>query len=190
MVVWKSKSQRSVALSSSEAEYISILEITKGILFVKQVLELSGQEIDFPINMMVDNIGAIYMAENNMSNNQTKHVNTKYHFVRELIKDGKVKVEFERSEIYDSDIFSKNLGGELFKKHNNKFMSMEYDEQVTDIARRTTRDGQRETDNARRTSRDGQRETDNPEKESGIQSNWNIGDYEAEGEREGKGTFG
>jgi hypothetical protein len=69
MVVWKSKSQRSVALSCSEAEYISILEITKDILFVKQVLDSLGQEIDFPIHIMVDNIGAIYMAENNMSNN-------------------------------------------------------------------------------------------------------------------------
>jgi hypothetical protein len=101
---------------------------------------------------MVDNIGAIYMVENNMSNNQTKHVNTRYHFVRELIEDGKVKVEFERSEINDSDIFTKNLRGESFKKHNKKFMSMEHDEQVTDIARQTTRDGQRETDSARRTT--------------------------------------
>jgi hypothetical protein len=59
MIAWKSKSQKSVALSSSEAEYISISEITKDILFVKQVLEFLGQTIIFPINVKVDNIGAI-----------------------------------------------------------------------------------------------------------------------------------
>jgi hypothetical protein len=90
---------------------------------VKQVLEFLGQEIDFPIIIKVDNIGAIYMAENNMSNNQTKHVNTRYHFVRGFIEDGTIKVEFIRSENNDSDIFTKNLGKELFKKHSGKFMS-------------------------------------------------------------------
>jgi hypothetical protein len=140
MVAWKSKSHRSVAQSSSEAEYISILEITKDILFVNQVLEFLGQRI--PINIMVDNIGAIYMAENNMSNNQTKHINTRYCFVRELIEDGIVKVEFVRSENNNSDIFTKKLGGELFKKHNNKFMSMEYNERKTDPRQTsTTQDG-------------------------------------------------
>ena len=72
LIAWRSKSQRSVALSSSEAEYVSISEITKDILFVKQVLEFLGQKIEYPIVIKVDNIGAIYMAENNMSNNQTK----------------------------------------------------------------------------------------------------------------------
>jgi hypothetical protein len=77
---------------------------------VKQVLEFWGQKIEYPIVIKVDNIGANYMAENNMSNNQTKHVNTRYHFVRELIEDGIVKTEFVRSENNDSDIFTKKLG--------------------------------------------------------------------------------
>ena len=122
LIAWKSKSQRSVALSSSEAEYVSISEITKDLLFVKQILEFLQQEVEYPIEIKVDNIGAIYMAENNSSNNQTKHVNTRYHFVRELIEDGIVKIEFVRSENNDSDIFTKNLGKELFMKHSSKFM--------------------------------------------------------------------
>jgi hypothetical protein len=122
LITWKSKSQKSVTLSSSEAEYVSISEITKDILFVKQVLEFLGQEIESPIKIQVDNIGAIYMAENGASSNQTKHVNTRYHFVRELIEDGTLMIEFVKSENNDSDIFTKNLGKELFMKHKNKFM--------------------------------------------------------------------
>jgi Reverse transcriptase (RNA-dependent DNA polymerase) len=181
MVAWKSKSQWSVALSSSEAEYISISDITKDMLFVKQVLEFLEQDIIFPINIMVDNIGAIYMAENNMSNNQTKHVNTRYHFVRECIENGIIKVEFVRSENNDSDIFTKNLGGELFKKHNKKFMGLEEnDERETDPRRtRTTRRKPSIT-------RDGP-DTDNPEEESGNRLNRKSDNYEVKGEREGIG---
>ena len=77
---------------------------------MKQVLEFLKQKVKYPIVINVDNIGAIYMAENNTSNNQTKHVNTRYHFVRELIDEGTLKIEFVRSENNDSDIFTKNLG--------------------------------------------------------------------------------
>ena len=102
LIAGKSKSQKTVALSSSEAEYISISEITKDILFTKQVQDFLEQKIKYPIIINIDKIGAIYMVENNMLNNQTKHVNTRYHFVRDLIEDGTVKIEFVRSENNDS----------------------------------------------------------------------------------------
>jgi hypothetical protein len=95
---------------------------------------------------MMNNIRAIYMADNNMLNNQTKHMNSKYHFVRELIENGTVKVEFIRSENNYHDIFTKNLGRELFTKHSNKFMSKEYNEHNTDNVRWTTQDRQCEID--------------------------------------------
>jgi hypothetical protein len=123
MIDWKSKSQKSVTLSSTEAEYVSISEISKDLVFVKNVLDFL--EIDFhkPIKLHVDNIGAIYMADNGMSGNRTKHVDVRYHYVRELIEDGIVKVEFVRSEENDSDPLTKNLGTELYEKHTSKFMS-------------------------------------------------------------------
>ena len=81
LIAWKSKSQKLVSLSSTEAKYVSISEIVKDLLFVKQVLEFLNQAIKLPIVIQVDNIGAIYMAENGSSNSQTKHVNVCYHFV-------------------------------------------------------------------------------------------------------------
>jgi hypothetical protein len=129
LVSWKSKSQKSVTLSSSEAEYVAISEVTKDVMFIKQILEFIGETIKLPIVIKVDNIGAIYMAENQTSNSQTKHVNTRYHFVREHIEDGIIQVEFVKSEENDSDIFTKNLGRELFHKHNKKFMKHETGDQ-------------------------------------------------------------
>ena len=130
LIAWKSKSQRSVTLSSSEAEYVSISEIAKDLLFVKQNLEFADVTIRYPIIVHVDNIGAIYMAENGSSSNQTKHVNTRYHFVRELIEEGIIKIEFVKSENNNSDIFTKNLGQELFKKHSKFFTKKQINDKV------------------------------------------------------------
>ena len=65
-----------------------------------------------------------------MSNNQTKHMNTRYRFVREVIENRIMRIEFVRSENNDSDIFTKNLTKEMFIKHSNKFM--DYEERETD----------------------------------------------------------
>ena len=128
LIAWKSKSQKLVALLSSEAEYIPILEITKDIIFVKQVLEFLEESIKYPIVIKVNNIRAIYLVENNTLNNHTKHINMRYHFVRNYIEDGTIKIKFVRSENNNSDIFTKNLSKELFVKHSNNFMDCEDNE--------------------------------------------------------------
>ena len=63
--------------------------------------------------------------KNGSSSNQTKHVNTCYNFVRELFEQGIVKIEFVKSENNNSDIFTKNLGQEMVKKHSKKFIKKE-----------------------------------------------------------------
>jgi hypothetical protein len=65
----------------------------------------------------VDNVGAVYLSKNATTGNRTKHIDTRYHFVREYVEDGIVKVVFVRSEDNDADIFTKNLNGETFEKH-------------------------------------------------------------------------
>ena len=121
-ISWKSKGQRSVTLSSTAAEYVAISEVVREVLYVKQILEFMEVKIGFPIVVNVDNIGAIYLATNNSSSQRTKHVDVRYHFVREYIEDGIVKVQFVKSEDNDSDICTKNLNGELLDKHAEKFM--------------------------------------------------------------------
>ncbi len=73
-IVWKSKSQKSVTLPSSEAEFVMLSEVVKDIRFVVQVLELIGVKVKFPIIVWVDNVGAIFIAENVMNSQRTKHV--------------------------------------------------------------------------------------------------------------------
>jgi hypothetical protein len=62
------------------------------------------------------------MSENALTSFRTWHVDTRYHFVREFIKDGFNKIEFIRLVENDSDLFTKNFNQELYAKHSKKFL--------------------------------------------------------------------
>jgi hypothetical protein len=116
-ISWRSKGQKSVSLSSTEAEYMAISEVAMEILYIVGILKFLGVPLKYPVEVKVDNIGAVYLSKNATTGNRTKHIDTRYHFVREYIEDGIVKVIFVRSEDNDADIFTKNLNTETFVKH-------------------------------------------------------------------------
>ncbi len=120
-IAWRSRGQKSVTLSSTEAEYVALSEVTTEIIFILQVLKFLELDIEKPIRIYVDNIGAIYLAENSSSGIRTKHVDTRYHYVRELIPET-VEVEFVKSEQNDSDPFTKNVKLETYQEHCMKWM--------------------------------------------------------------------
>ena len=82
---WKSKAQRSVTLSSTEAEWIALSEAVKEIIFVLQLLESLGIKVNLPITVRVDNTGAIFMAKNTNTTSGTKHVDVRTKYVLSLI---------------------------------------------------------------------------------------------------------
>jgi hypothetical protein len=122
LVAWRSRSQKSVTLSSTEAEYVACSEAATEIVFIRNLLEFLGLKIEYPILLNIDNIGAIYMAENATSSKRTKHVDTRWHYVRNWIEDGIIKVIFVRTAENQSDPFTKNLAVEPFLKHTGEFM--------------------------------------------------------------------
>ena len=73
--------------------------------------------------MKVDNIGAIFLAKNRTSGERTKHIDIKYHYVREMIDKGFIELEFVKSEVNTADIFTKNLGRELYSLHSEKLIT-------------------------------------------------------------------
>ena len=79
-----------------------------------------GIEIELPITIRCDNVGAIYLANNHSTSQRTKHIDIRTHFVREYIEDGIIKIIFITSEDNDADIFTKNTSEELFIKHSSK----------------------------------------------------------------------
>jgi hypothetical protein len=121
-VCWRSKAQKGVTLSSTEAEYVAMSEEVKEIKFIYYLLQDIGIEVDLPILVKTDNVGAMFMAQNASSGVRTRHVDTRYHFVRENLEDGIIKIEFVKSVTNKSDIFTKNVTQEIYKKHVEKFL--------------------------------------------------------------------
>ena len=121
-ILWKSKMQKIVSLSSSEAEYYALAEAAKDIKFIVQILESIGILIQKPIIVHVDNVGAIFMTENASATARTKHVDIRYHYVREFIMDGFIKIIFVKSDQNKSDIFTKNVSNEIYEKHTDSFI--------------------------------------------------------------------
>ncbi len=76
-----------------------------------------------PIIVRVDNVGVIFMTENVLTNSQSKRVDVRYHFVREFVEEGFVKIIFVRSEHNTSDGFTKNVTGDiLYDAHVTDYM--------------------------------------------------------------------
>lgn len=121
-ISWNSKGMKSVTLSSSEAEYVALSEAEKEVKFVYQVLKTVNLNVQLPIVIRIDNIGAIFMSENVAVSQRTKHVDCKLKFVQEFVFEGFIKIIFVRSRDNDGNLFTKNLGGKLFKCHAEKMV--------------------------------------------------------------------
>jgi Reverse transcriptase (RNA-dependent DNA polymerase) len=121
-ILWKSRLQRTVALSSSEAEYYAISEAAKEIKFVYQILDSLGIKVTLPIIVNVDNVGAIFMTENVTATTRTRHVDARYHYVREFVSEGFLKIIFVKSADNKSDMFTKNVNAETLDFHINSYV--------------------------------------------------------------------
>jgi hypothetical protein len=79
-ISWRSKAQKSVTLSSSEAELFAMSEAVKEVMFMLHLLESMMIQVKLPITVRVDNVGAIFTAKNVSTTSHTKHINihTKY----------------------------------------------------------------------------------------------------------------
>jgi hypothetical protein len=103
--------------------YVALCETVWEVKFISQVLESLEIEYKKPIRVHVDNIGAIFLSENRNSGERTKHIDIKYHYIREQIDVGLIEVKFVKSEDNLADLFTKNLKGELFECHASKMVN-------------------------------------------------------------------
>jgi len=90
-VSWRATLQSVVALSTTEAEYMAICEACKELIWLKGLYaELCG--VESCISLHCDSQSAIYLTKDQMFHERTKHIDIKYHFVRDVIEEGKLKV--------------------------------------------------------------------------------------------------
>jgi hypothetical protein len=97
-------------------------EAVKEVKFVYYSLCDIGIEVELLIIVKTDNVGAMFMAQNSSSGMRTQHIDTCYHFVRENLDDGIIKIEFIKSVENQSDIFTKNVTQEIYERHVKKVL--------------------------------------------------------------------
>ena len=109
-VSWLSQKQKVVALSSCEAEFIAaITAACQGVWVARLLAEITGEELQVPL-LLVDNKSAIALCKNPVLHDRSKHIDVRYHFIRECVEDGRMTVDYIRTEDQLADILTKPLG--------------------------------------------------------------------------------
>ncbi|GJW33915.1 retrovirus-related pol polyprotein from transposon TNT 1-94 [Tanacetum coccineum] len=108
LVRWSLKRQKSVAISSTKAEYIALSGCCAQVLWMRSQLTDYGLGFN-KIPMYCDNKSVIALCCNNVQHSRSKHINIKYHFIKEQVENGVVELYFVRTEYQLADIFTKAL---------------------------------------------------------------------------------
>ena len=108
-VSWCSKKQSVVALSTSEAEYVALSQATQELVWLRRLLAGIGQPIEGPTTLYEDNQGTIAIARNPISHSRTKHIDIKYHFVRDAVQEGTIELIYCPTEVMIADLLTKGL---------------------------------------------------------------------------------
>ena len=121
---------KSIVLSTTEAECVAVSEVVNEIKFLYQMLRSMEIKVPLPIKVQVDNVDAIRLANNSSVSESTKHVDSKAYFVRDMIKDQVIEINFVKSAENDSDIITKNEQGPhyLYAKSKLEYTVQEMNE--------------------------------------------------------------
>lgn len=126
LVSWFSRTQKCVTLSTTEAEYVAMADGVKEALYVRGVLVFLMPSLGSPsIGVFEDNKGAIDLAKNPLSSSNSKHIDVRYHFLRELVGTGDLSVKYLRTDDQHADILTKAIGKESFEKHRDFLLGVQ-----------------------------------------------------------------
>jgi hypothetical protein len=108
-VCWASKLQPTVALSSTEAEYMAAASAVQEAVHLRLLMKTLGFEQIGATLVYEDNQGAIAMSVNPVMHKRSKHIDVRFHFLRERVASGEVKLEYIVTEHQQADLLTKPL---------------------------------------------------------------------------------
>jgi hypothetical protein len=121
VISWSAKKQPIITLSSTESEYVALTHATKDIIWIHKLLsELSFlYHHSLPTILNCDNQGVIKLSKNSCFHARTKHIDVHFHFVRQAVDQGHIKVKYIPTDNMVADIFTKALGRIKFEFFRN-----------------------------------------------------------------------
>jgi hypothetical protein len=115
-ISWKSKLQASTALSSVEAVYISLCAAAREAKWARQLMFELGFPQERATKIFEDNKVCISISSNDRTDARSKHIDVKYHFVRQMIRTNQIQVEYLPTEDMIADMFTKPTSTTAFQK--------------------------------------------------------------------------
>jgi hypothetical protein len=119
--VRKSKTQKFVTLSVTEAECVAATSCVQDMMFGKRLLESMGLKVKLPMTLYMDNKGGVDIFNNWSIAGHTRAVSVRFAYIRELKEQGILEIKWIKGDDNSADIYTKNLSGPNFRKHASKF---------------------------------------------------------------------
>jgi len=115
-ISWSSKRQPTVALSTTEAEYMSASAAAREVVWLRTLMEELGVRQEGVTVIRCDNQGAIALTRNPVQHQRSKHIDIRFHFIRSLYEARVVDIKYVPTHEQIADVLTKSLSGE---KHLN-----------------------------------------------------------------------
>lgn len=120
LVSWSAKKQPTVSRSSCESEYCAMANTDAELIWITHLLhDLNVMSSVFP-TILCDNLSAIFLSQNPVAHRRVKHIEIDYHFIWELLSDGKLQMRFIPTKLQVANIFNNPLAGPLFAHFYDK----------------------------------------------------------------------
>ena len=116
-ISWLCCTQRNVTHSSCEAEYVSLDSMCREVEHLRMLFDSFNMPVTAPTVILEDNQSAIALAASSVCHRRSKHIALRYHYIRQLILDGVVTVQYHPTAYQPADLLTKNLGRILFHRH-------------------------------------------------------------------------
>ncbi len=116
----KSKMQKFVTLSVTEAECVAATSCVQDMMYGKNFLESLGLKVKLPMTLRMDNKGGVDIFNNWSIAGNTRAVSVRFAYIRELKEAGILQIKWIKSEENGADLYTKNLDGPTFHKHADK----------------------------------------------------------------------
>jgi hypothetical protein len=126
-ISWNSKRQPTVALSTTEAEYMATTQAAKEAIWLRQLMADVGCVQGGATTIMSDNQGSIALAKNPKHHSRTKHIDVQHHFIREVVEDEVVELKYCRTEDMVADVLTKALPRERHETLTSAMQIVSFD---------------------------------------------------------------
>ncbi|MBW0570239.1 hypothetical protein O181_109954 [Austropuccinia psidii MF-1] len=127
LISWQTKKQPTVSHSTTEAEYKSLSDMTKEVKWLMRLMKEIGINNTWTPQLLNDNKGAIDLAHSNTNHNgfKTKHMDIKYHYIRDLLKNSIIKLNYISTHLMAADFLTKAVGKTILLR-SRSYLNLQY----------------------------------------------------------------